>query len=91
MLLLVRFHETSLCALCCPLSDQKKKGQPMEDAREKAFAVATNFWLNAGCKMLQQQASLLRLWADAIDKYAQNYEEGTEKLRSSVERAERAA
>ena len=60
----------------------------MEDAREKAFAVATNFWLNAGCKI---QASLLRLWADAIDKYAENYEEGTEKLRSSVERAERAA
>jgi hypothetical protein len=91
MLLLVRFHETSLCALCCPLSDQKKKGQPMEDAREKAFAVATNFWLNAGCKVLQQQASLLRLWADTIDRYAQNYEEGTEKLRSSVEREQRAA
>jgi hypothetical protein len=59
----------------------------MEDAREKGLAVATNFWLDAGSKMLQQQASLLRLWADAIDKYAQNYEQGTEKLRSSVERA----
>jgi hypothetical protein len=53
----------------------------MEDAREKGFAVATNFWLDAGSKMLQQQASLLRLWADAIDKY-ENYEQGTEKLRS---------
>jgi hypothetical protein len=63
----------------------------MEDAREKGFAVASNFWLDAGSKILQQQASLLRLWADTIDKYAQNYEEGTEQLRSSVERAERAA
>jgi hypothetical protein len=63
----------------------------MGDAREKAFAVATHFWLNAGCKVLQQQASLLRLWADTIDRYAQNYEEGTEKLRSSVEREQRAA
>jgi hypothetical protein len=63
----------------------------MEDVREKGFAVATNFWLDAGSKMLQQQASLLRLWADTIDRCAQNYDEGTEKLRSSVERAERAA
>jgi hypothetical protein len=74
-----------------PLSDQKKGEQPMEDVREKGFAVATNFWLNAGSRMLQQQASLLRLWADAIDKYAQNYEQGTEKLRSSVEREQHAA
>jgi hypothetical protein len=63
----------------------------MEDTREKSFAVATNFWLNAGSNMLQQQASLLRLWADTIDKYAQNYEQGTEKLRSSVEREQHAA
>jgi hypothetical protein len=69
----------------------KKEGQPMEDTREKSFAVATNFWLNAGSNMLQQQASLLRLWADTIDKYAQNYEQGTEKLRSSVEREQHAA
>jgi hypothetical protein len=74
-----------------PLSDQKKGEQPMEDVREKGFAVATNFWLNAGSRMLQQQASLLRLWADAIDKYAQNYEQGTEKQRSSVEREQHAA
>jgi hypothetical protein len=51
----------------------------MADTREKGFAVATNFWLNAGCRMLQQQASLLRLWADTIDHYAQNYEDGTRK------------
>ena len=63
----------------------------MEDAREKGFAVATNFWLDAGSKTLHQQASLLRLWADAIDKYAQNYEQGTEKQRSSVEREQHAA
>jgi hypothetical protein len=63
----------------------------MADTREKGFAVATNFWLNAGCRMLQQQASLLRLWADTIDHYAQNYEDGTEKLRSSVEREQHAA
>jgi hypothetical protein len=76
----------------CVAPERPKKGeQPMEDVREKGFAVATNFWLNAGSNMLQQQASLLRLWADAIDKYAQNYEEGTEKLRSSVEREQRAA
>jgi hypothetical protein len=90
-MLLDRFHETSRGALCCALSDQKKGGLSMEDAREKGFAVATNFWLDAGSKTLHQQASLLRLWADIIDKYAQNYEEGTEKLRSSVERAEYAA
>jgi hypothetical protein len=76
----------------CVAPERPKKGeQPMEDAREKGFAVATNFWLNAGSRMLQQQASLLRLWADAIDKYAQNYEQGTEKLRSSVEREQHAA
>jgi hypothetical protein len=74
-----------------PLERPRKGGLSMEDAREKGFAVASNFWLDAGSKILQQQASLLRLWADTIDKYAQNYEEGTEKLRSSVERAERAA
>jgi hypothetical protein len=63
----------------------------MADTRKKAFAVATNYWLNAGNNMLQQQASLLRLWADTIDKYAQNYEQGTEKLRSSVEREQHTA
>ena len=63
----------------------------MKDTREKGFAVAANFWLNAGGRMLQQQASLLRLWADTIDKCALNYEEGTEKLRSSVEREQHAA
>jgi hypothetical protein len=63
----------------------------MEDARKKGLAVATHFWLGAGSTILQQQASLLRLWADTIDRCAQNYEEGTEKLRSSVEREQRAA
>jgi len=57
----------------------------MADTREKGFAL--NFWLNAGSNMLQQQASLLRLWAETIDKHPQNYEQGTERLRSSVERA----
>jgi|KBSMisStaDraftv2_1062788.scaffolds.fasta_scaffold3306338_1 hypothetical protein len=63
----------------------------MADTRKKVFAVTTNYWLNAGSNMLQQQASLLRLWADTIDKYAQNYEQGTEKLRSSVEREQHTA
>lgn len=63
----------------------------MESDREKGFAAATNFWISGGSKILQYQVQLLRLWADAIEKYAQNYEEGTEKLRSSVERGERAA
>jgi hypothetical protein len=63
----------------------------MESSREQNFAAATNFWLNGGSKILQHQVQLLRFWADAIEKYAQTYEEGTEKLRSSVEREERAA
>jgi hypothetical protein len=63
----------------------------MESAREKDFAIAANFWLNGGSKLLQYQVHLLRLWADAIEKYAQNYDEGTEKLRSAVEREEHAA
>ena len=63
----------------------------MEDARKKRFAVATHIWLNAGSMILQQQASLLRLWADTIDNYAHNYEQGTEKLRSSVEREQHSA
>jgi hypothetical protein len=70
---------------------QEEGGQLMENTREKGFAVATNFWLNGGSKILQYQVQFLRLWADTIEKYAQNYEEGTEKLRSSVEREERAA
>jgi hypothetical protein len=63
----------------------------MKSDREKGFAVATDFWLGAGSKVLQSQVQLLRLWADGIEKFAQNYEEGTEKLRSSVERENRAA
>ncbi len=63
----------------------------MADTRKKGFAIATNYWLNAGSNMLQQQASLLRLWADTIDNYAHNYEQGTEKLRSSVEREQHTA
>ena len=62
----------------------------MESDREQGFAAATNFWLGAGSKILQYQVQLLRLWADSIEKYAQNYEEGTEKLRSSVEREDHA-
>ncbi len=63
----------------------------MVDTRKKGFAVATNYWLNAGSNMLQQQASLLRFWADTIDNYAQKHSQGTEKLRSSVEREQHTA
>ena len=77
-------------ARCVAPNNHKKKDNPMADTRKKGFAVATNYWLNAGSNMLQQQAFLLR-WADTIDNYAHNYEQGTEKLRSSVEREQHTA
>ena len=67
----------------------------MANDRVRRVASATSVWLNVPMTILQSQASLLRFWADNIEKFAQTYERGAETMRSSVEQeaqqADRAA
>ena len=57
----------------------------MLNDREKPFAAVTNVWLNMSTMALNNQALLLRYWADNIDKFAQQYLRDAETLKSSVE------
>lgn len=58
----------------------------MAKEQEKGIAAATGFGLFVPKAILQNQALLLRFWADDIEKFAQFYESGAETLQSRVER-----
>ena len=64
--------------------DQENKDQENKD-REKRFAVAANFGLTATRTALQNQARLLRFWADNIERAAHIYDKETEALKSDLE------
>ena len=61
----------------------------MANDQDKGFAAATGVGLTVATTILQNQAYLLRLWADNVERFAQFCESGTEALRSRVDQAER--
>jgi hypothetical protein len=57
----------------------------MANDRVRRVASATSIWLNVPTTILQGQATVLRFWADHIEKFAQTFEKGAETVRSSAE------
>ncbi len=61
----------------------------MANDQERRFAATTSFGLTAATTIVQNQISLLRLWADNIERFAQVYEDGTDALRRAEQDARR--
>jgi hypothetical protein len=61
--------------------------------QQSRMAAASTQGLNALKPIMNFQVSLLRMWADSIERFAGNYEQGLERTARTVEEAdkERAA
>ena len=52
--------------------------------QQRRVTAATAIGLNALKPVVQFQVSMLRLWAKSIERFADNYENGREKMASSA-------
>ncbi|QOG19572.1 MULTISPECIES: hypothetical protein [Bradyrhizobium] len=52
---------------------------------QRRIAAATAIGMHALKPMINLQVSMLRMWADSIERFAGNYEKGLEKTASTVE------
>jgi hypothetical protein len=71
-----------------------KTSERVAREQQRRFISAAAIGLNALRPIMRFQASMLRLWAQNIERFAGNYEEGAEKTVSSAEeqsKHERAA
>jgi hypothetical protein len=59
-------------------------GQLAKD-QQSQVAASTAIGLNALKPMIQMQVSLLRLWANNLEEFAQQYENGVDAFSSTVE------
>jgi hypothetical protein len=51
---------------------------------QRRVATATEFGLNAFTPILHFQVSMLRMWADSIERLAGNYAKGADEVASTV-------
>ena len=58
------------------MAEQSFDTRRMTRDQERRIAAATAIWLNALRPILQFQVSLLRLWADNVEKFAQKEPSG---------------
>jgi hypothetical protein len=63
--------------------------QSMKDAMSNAnptgsFAAATAIGMNALKPIMHLQVTMLRMWADSIERFAGNYEKGVAETASAV-------
>jgi hypothetical protein len=52
---------------------------------QRRIAAATAIGMNALRPVMRFQVSMLRMWADSIERFAGNYENGVEKTATTVE------
>jgi hypothetical protein len=52
---------------------------------QRSVAAATTIGMNVLKPMMHFQASMLRMWADSIEKFAGNYEKGLQEAATAVE------
>jgi hypothetical protein len=57
----------------------------MAKDQQSRIAASATMGLNALKPMIHFQISLLRLWADNLETFAQNYEKGVDTFSSAVE------
>ena len=64
----------------------------MPEDQEKRIAAATTLGATVANTILRNQVLLLRVWADNIERFAQNYEKEAQTVVSDIERkSQRAA
>ncbi|MBR0698215.1 hypothetical protein [Bradyrhizobium lablabi] len=52
---------------------------------QRRTAAATTIGMNALKPMMRLQVSMLRMWADGLERFASNYEKGWEETATTVE------
>jgi hypothetical protein len=57
----------------------------------KRLAALTTFGLDAFKPIMSLQVSMLRMWADSIERFAGNYEKGVEETVATVKEQEHVA
>jgi hypothetical protein len=53
--------------------------------QQRRFTAATAIGMNALKPIMHFQVSMLRMWADSIERFAGNYEKGLEETATTVE------
>lgn len=75
------------------MADKTASANDLARDPQRRIAAATAIGMNALKPMIHFQASMLRMWADSIEKFAGNYEKKLEETATTVEERdkERAA
>lgn len=67
------------------MADQTATPNRLANDPQRRIAAATAIGMNALKPMIHFQASMLRMWADSIEKLAGNYEKKLEETATTVE------
>ena len=67
------------------MADQTTSANRLARDAQKRGAEATAIGMNAFKPIMHFQVSILRMWADSIERFAGNYEKGLEETATTVE------
>lgn len=67
------------------MADQTATPNRLANDPQRRIAAATAIGMNALKPMIHLQVSMLRMWADSIEKLAGNYEKKVEETATTVE------
>jgi hypothetical protein len=67
------------------MADRIENGNPFARDSQRRMAAATAIGMNALKPILHLQISMLRMWADSIEKFAGNYEKRLQETATTVE------
>ncbi|WFU41858.1 hypothetical protein QA640_04995 [Bradyrhizobium sp. CB82] len=66
------------------MSDKTSNASRLASDAQKRIAVATGIGMNALKPIMHFQVSMLRMWADSIERFTGNFERGVEETATSV-------
>jgi len=67
------------------MADKTFSGNRLARDQQGRTPAATAIGMNALKPIMRLQVSMLRMWADGIERFAGNYEKGVEETASTVE------
>jgi hypothetical protein len=67
------------------MADKTSNANRFESDPRRRIAAATAISINALKPIMHFQVSMLRMWADSIERFAGNYEKGLEETATAVE------
>ena len=74
------------------MADKTPNASRFARDQQRRITEATAIGMNVLKPIMHFQVSMLRMWADSIERFAGNYEKGVEETATTVEeRSERAA